>query len=130
MSMNRRQFLILTTGAAALAASDGRGLAAGGSVIDAGPVSNFAADGVYSNFRALGFFVIRKGEKLTALSSLCTHRKVQLTAEHDCSFYCKRHGSTFDPTGHVTKGPAKRDLPPLATTVNGAGHLLVTVPAA
>ena len=52
---------------------------------------------------------------------------VTLTARHDCSFYCKRHGSTFDPGGHVTKGPANRDLPLLATSVNGAGHLLVTV---
>jgi len=128
MSMNRRDFLFLTTGAAALAATEGLGLADAGSVIDAGPVGNFATDGVYSNFRALGFFVIRKGGKLTALSSICTHRKVQVTAEHDCSFYCKRHGSTFDPSGHVTKGPAKRDLPVLATSVNGAGHLLVTVP--
>lgn len=132
MSMNRRQFLILTTGAAAIAATDGLGLADAGSasVIDAGPVGSFAADGVYSNFRALGFFVIRKGEKLFALSSICTHRKIQVTAEHDCSFYCKRHGSMFDPTGHVTKGPAKRDLPVLVTTVNEAGRLLVTVPPA
>jgi Rieske Fe-S protein len=96
-------------------------------VNDAGPVGNFAADGVYGNFRELGFFVIRKGEKLFALSSICTHRKFTLKAEDDCSFYCKRHGSTFDPDGHVMKGPAKRDLPVLATSVNGAGHLIVKV---
>ena len=131
MNMNRREFLILTTGAAALAATDGPGLAEAGSgaVFDAGPVGNYAADGVYSNFRALGFFVIRKDGELTALSSICTHRKTQLTPEHDCSFYCKRHGSTFDPTGHVTKGPATRNLPVLVTSVNEAGHLLVTVSA-
>ena len=126
--ISRREFLTFTAGAAAMAATDGLGLADAGSVIDAGPVGNFAADGVYSDFRMSGFFVIRKGGRLTALSSVCTHRKVQITAEHDCSFFCKRHGSTFDPSGHVTKGPAKRDLPVLATTVNGAGHLLVTVP--
>lgn len=136
MSINRRQFLILTTTAAACAATgclamaDSGGSAATGSeqVIDAGPVSNFAADGVHDAFRSQGFFVIRKGEKLSAISSFCTHRKVQLKAEPDCSFYCKRHGSTFDPNGHVTHGPAKRDLPTLVTSVNEAGHLLVTVP--
>jgi hypothetical protein len=82
MSLSRREFLILTTGAAALAATDGLGLAdaASASVIDAGPVSNFATDGVYSNFRDLGFFVVRKGAKLTAFSSICPHRKYTLKA--------------------------------------------------
>ena len=136
MSLNRRQFLILTTATAACAATgclamaDSPGAAGPGQVIDAGPVATFAADGVYANFRDVGFFVIRKGGKLFALSAICTHRKVTLKAEPDCTFYCKRHGSTFDPTGHVTHGPAKRDLPVLATSVNGAGHLLVTVPLA
>jgi len=130
MPINRREFLIMTTATAACAAANCLAVAdAGvGGVIDAGPASNFAADGVYSNFRELGFFVVRKGPKLTAFSSICPHRKTTLKAEPDCSFYCKRHGSTFDPTGHVTKGPAKRDIPVLATSVNGSGHLLVTVP--
>jgi Rieske Fe-S protein len=132
MNINRRQFLILTTATATCAATDGLALSAGGvgseQVIDAGPVSNFAADRVYDSFRESGFFVIRKGTKLFALSSICTHRKFRLKAEPDCSFYCSRHGSTFDPGGHVTQGPAERDLPVLATSVNEAGHLLVKVP--
>src|SRR5689334_23323381 len=125
MSLNRREFLILTTATAASAAADCLALAdSGGSaavgpeqVVDAGPAGNFAADGVYDAFRGQGFFVVRKGAKLFALSSICTHRKFQLKAEPDCSFYCKRHGSTFDPNGHVTQGPAKRDLPVLVTSV-------------
>jgi Rieske Fe-S protein len=131
MDINRRDFLILTCASAACAATEGLTLAdsgGAGQVVDAGPVGNFAADGVYDSFRTVGFFVIRKGAKLFALSSICTHRKTALKAEPDCSFYCKRHGATFDPTGHVTKGPAKRDLPVLVTSVNEAGHLLVTVP--
>ena len=129
MSINRREFLILTGATAALAATDCLAIAADSEpVVDAGPASNFAADGVYGNFRDQGFFVIRKGEKLFALSSICTHRGVQLKAEPDCSFYCKRHGSTFDASGHVTHGPAKGDLPVLVTSVNATGHLMVTVP--
>lgn len=133
--MNRREFLALTMAIAAFAVTDNLASAAGssdaagpGQIIDAGPVANFAKDGVYDTFRCQGFFVIRKEGKLSALSSFCTHRKAQLKAEPDCSFYCKRHGSIFDPNGHVTKGPARRDLPELTTSVNEAGHLLVTVP--
>ena len=129
MTMDRRRFLALTAATAACAVTEGVALADAGApqVIDAGPVTDYAADGVYDSFRGLGFFVIRKGGKLSALSSICTHRRVQLKAEPDCSFYCKRHGSTFDPSGHVRRGPATRDLPVLATSVNNAGHLLVTV---
>jgi Rieske Fe-S protein len=133
MSINRRQFLFLTTAAAAFAVTENLALASdggAGQLIDAGPVANFAKDGVYDAYRSLGFFVIRKEGKLSALSSICTHRKVQLKAESDCSFYCKKHGSTFDPNGHVTKGPAKQNLPVLVTSVNEAGHLLVSVPCA
>jgi len=127
MSINRRQFLTMT--AAAVMVTDCLAPASDGQVVDAGPVGNYAADGVYDAYRSLGFFVVRKGDKISAISSYCTHKRVTLTARHDCSFYCKRHGSTFDPGGHVTKGPAKLDLPVLATSVNGAGHLLVTVSA-
>ena len=90
--------------------------------------SDYAKDGVYSGFVARGFFVVRRGDKLFALSAICTHRKCQLTAELDHSFYCKCHGSTFDPAGRVTEGPAKRDLPVLPTATNSEGQLLVRVP--
>jgi Rieske Fe-S protein len=132
MSLSRRQFLVLTTATAALAVADRLACAEAGpeQVVDAGPVGGFAADGVYDAYRSQGFFVIRQGPKLFALSSICTHRRVQLKAEPNCTFYCRRHGSTFDPNGHVTHGPARRDLPVLATSVNEAGHFLVQVPAA
>jgi Rieske Fe-S protein len=129
MDLSRREFLAMATATAMATAVDGRLLAAGSQTIDAGPVGNFASDGVYSDFRTLGFFVVREGGKLFALSSICTHRRVTLAAKTDCTFFCKRHGSTFDPTGHVTEGPAKRDLPVLATAVSANGHLLVSVPA-
>jgi cytochrome b6-f complex iron-sulfur subunit len=128
--MDRREFITLTAAASLCVAAGCPLLAAQsgpGQVIDAGPVGAYAKDGIYDAYRALGFFVISRGGKLSAISSFCTHRQVQLKAEPDGSFYCKRHGSTFDPAGHVTKGPAKRDLPSLPTTVSGSGHFLVTV---
>jgi cytochrome b6-f complex iron-sulfur subunit len=127
--INRRQFLILTVGFAA-GCKTGDNLATNTErIVNAGSVGNFAADGVYSNFRNQGFFVIRKGDKLFALSAICTHRKCKLTAEPDRSFSCPCHGSTFDPAGHVTAGPAKRDLLKFPAFPNEQGELVVNVPA-
>jgi len=127
MKINRRQFLILTAGVVA-GCKTGSNLAANEErMVNAGPVNNYAADGIYDHFRDQGFFVIRKGDKLFALSAFCTHRKCKLAAEPDRSFYCKCHGSTFDPGGHVTEGPAKRDLPILPAFANEQGQLIVKV---
>ena len=95
--------------------------------VNVGNVTRFNADGVYSEFRSRGFFIIRQGGKLFALSAICTHRKCKLTAQRDHSFVCPCHGSTFDAGGHVTEGPAVRDLPVLPTNVNEQGQLLVTI---
>lgn len=96
-------------------------------VVDAGPASQYAADGVYNQFRTQGFFIIRQGDKLFALSSTCTHRRCKLFAEPNSTFYCKCHGSTFDPTGGVTHGPARHNLPIFITATDAQGRLLVTV---
>jgi len=131
--MDRRQFLMLTavavvTGCQTVFAA-GRSTATHGErVVNAGPVSNYATDGLYDGFRDQGFFVIRKGERLFALSSFCTHRKCKLDTKSDRSFYCPCHGSTYSVGGKVTEGPATRDLPTLKTVTNTDGHLLVTIP--
>jgi Rieske Fe-S protein len=127
MMINRRQFLILTAGVVAGCKTGGIPVANEARIVNVGAVSNYATDGVYSNFRNQGVFVIRMGDKLFALSAICTHRKCKLTAEPDRSFYCHCHGSTFDPGGHVTEGPAKRDLPVLPMFANEQGQLIVKV---
>lgn len=136
-NVNRREFVILTCSAAATVCTgcssqppENSPVVLHPASIDAGPVENFAADGVYDHFGRQGFFIIRRGKELFALSSICTHRKCKLRAEPDHSFYCKCHGSTFDPLGHVTEGPAKRDLTMLPTTVDESGHLIVRAIAA
>jgi Rieske Fe-S protein len=131
MILKRREFLML--GAAVCAgcslAPRGEDAPTGKTrVVSAGDVSQYAGDGVYSGFREQGFFVIRQGGRLFALSAICTHRKCKLAAESDRSFFCKCHGSTFDPGGHVTKGPARLDLPALETWLDEKGQLLVKVP--
>jgi Rieske Fe-S protein len=128
--IKRREFLIL----AAAALSNPKIVEAGRlpsseRVVDVGPVSGYVSDGVYADFRNQGFFVVRKGKELFALSALCTHRKCKLSTQSDHSFYCPCHGSEFDPSGKVKEGPATRDLPQLPSFLSEKGHLLVKVPA-
>src|ERR1700752_1373489 len=130
MRINRRGFLMLTTSAVVTgcrSVNDNGAVVQSGRVVNAGPVVHYAADGVYTAFRNQGFFIVRQGGKLFALSATCTPKKSKLDAEPDHPFSCPCHGSTFDPIGHVTQGPAKRDLPAFATSVEGSGQLLVTI---
>lgn len=134
--ISRRKFLFwtaatLVAGCQAMAEQHNDGGSAANrheQVVNAGPVSKYAADGLYDAFRDQGFFLIRKGDKLVALSSYCTHRKCKLTTDRDHSFFCPCHGSTFAPNGKVTEGPAKRDLPTLPSFTNETGELFVRVP--
>ncbi len=129
MNLNRREFVILTCAVVGGCAAENPGenapIVLRPVSINAGPASDYSTDGVYDRFRAQGFFVIRRGGQLIALSSNCTHRACRLNAEPDHTFYCKCHGSTFDPAGKVTEGPAKRDLPALPTTIDASGRLIV-----
>jgi Rieske Fe-S protein len=128
-SVSRRDFLLVVAGLGAITgcAAEDSGNPAEPRVVNAGPAANFASDGVYTNFRESGFFVVRDGTKLSALSAICTHKKCKLSAEPDRSFYCPCHGSIFAPDGRVMTGPAKRDLPRFPAVVNEQGQLLVTV---
>ena len=132
--LSRKQFLLLAAAAVTAAGcesvSPGAGPAAAagaGRVVDAGPGSSYSADGLYSAFLSQGFFMARRNGQLVALSSYCTHRHCKLTPEPDRSFYCDCHGSTFDPGGKVTKGPATQNLPQLPLSIDSRGHVLVTV---
>ena len=122
--MDRRQF-ILATAAVVASCSDCLQAARESSPIDAGPSSNYAKDGVYNQFQDYGFFIVRKGGKLEVFSSYCTHRRCKLREEPDHSFYCKCHGSTFDPDGRVTLGPARKDLAKFTTKIDEKSHLIV-----
>jgi len=126
--LDRRGFLLLAATAAVAAGCESVNTGGGAPrVIDAGPASAYAKEGVYSQHKENGFFLIRHGSQLIAVSSYCTHRHCKLDAEQDRTFYCPCHGSTFDPSGKVTEGPAKRDLPIFATATDSRGHVMVTV---
>ena len=142
MDLNRRQFVLLTISAAAgscccalaqaseitaPATQPGTQPALPPDAVDAGPLDDFKSDDVYDAFREQGFFVIRRDEKVFALSSVCTHKGCKVRVQNDLSFKCKCHGSTFDKDGHVTKGPATRNLPRLAIAEDERRHVIVDV---
>jgi Rieske Fe-S protein len=132
MEINRRDFVLL-------AATVCAGCSAGGpvasdsdvpkvlKVIDAGPASLYNSDGIYDRFRHQGFFLVRDGGNLIALSSDCTHRDCPLRALPDHTLFCKCHGSRFDASGKVLRGPARRSLPQFPTVVDQSQHLMVQV---
>lgn len=92
--------------------------------VDAGPASAFARDGIHDAFARQGFFVVRRGRRLFAVSSVCTHQQVILDAGSD-DLGCPRHGSLFTPDGDVVKVPARLPLPRHAVRVDGRAHLVV-----
>lgn len=134
MRVTRRTFLVLGAAFAAgcVSTPGGANFSSGGKkrVVNAGPASQYLADGVYSRFRDVGFFIVRRGAHLFALAAICTHRHCTLDAEADKTFHCPCHGSTFDADGKVTHGPARRDLPEFAVSTDTDGNLLVNISAA
>lgn len=132
MNTNRREFIALAIASAAISC-EGREKPVSATsasipaerMADAGPLADFAADGVFDAHRHEGFFIVRRDKTLFAISSVCTHKGCKVRAQQDQSFACKCHGSTFDKDGKVTKGPAKQDLPRLSVAVNERQHLIV-----
>lgn len=138
MDLSRRQFIIVSAAAVAVGCDrTDKPIAAAptsqpattqsdsASVVDVGQMSQFNGDKVYDEFRDQGVFIIRRDRKVFGLSSICTHKGCKVRPQQDQSFLCKCHGSTFDRDGHVTKGPATRDLPHLPLATDPTGHLLV-----
>lgn len=81
-------------------------------------------------FRAdLGVFLVRAGDRLRALSAVCTHLGCTVAeARHEDAsqgeggFHCPCHGSRFSAEGRNVAGPAPRPLPwrPLVRAADGA----------
>ena len=61
---------------------------------------------------------------LVALSMLCTHVCCECSYEPSSSvIFCPCHGSTFDSTGNVLRGPAGSPLPTVELTIDGSGYI-------
>ena len=127
MEFTRKEFLVISACIPCLCMSKETNPGISERKVNAGPISNYALAGSYDKFRDQGFFVVRRGDKIFALSAICTHRRCKLTVSADYSYYCDCHGSTFDPNGRVTEGPATRDLPVLQSYIDEHGSLIVLV---
>lgn len=66
---------------------------------------------------------------LTALSMLCTHVCCDMSGYYDPAskeFYCPCHGSVFDSSGQVVRGPAQTRLPTVEFRVDSSGNVYPT----
>lgn len=69
----------------------------------------------------------RSDGTLAAYSLLCTHVCCEVTLVSSSNIlYCPCHGSEFDLSGRVLRGPASSALPSISLTVDGAGNVYPT----
>ena len=93
--------------------------------VDVGTPADYPHDGAYANYvKPARVIVVRQGGRLSAVSSVCTHRSCNLKPVED-DLRCPCHGSRYDLSGHVFKGPSTRDLPHYAIAVGPNGRLTV-----
>ena len=70
-------------------------------------------------------FLIRTNDKVTALSSTCTHLGCRVAWDAEAALLkCPCHGGTFDRSGHVKSGPPPAPLAALATRIE-SGQVMV-----
>ena len=125
--LNRREFVALTAMAACACALAGESALADApaGTFDAGPVTDFAADGIFDKFaKQQKFILIRKGSKLTAINAMCTHKNCVVKPKDD-TLKCPCHGSIFTTAGDVTKGPAKGNLGRFKVSIDAQNHVIV-----
>jgi cytochrome b6-f complex iron-sulfur subunit len=68
----------------------------------------------------------RSGNKITAMSAICTHRGCTLKSSNDGVFRCPCHGARFDAQGDVVRGPATKPLAKYPAKVEN-GEILVNI---
>lgn len=69
-------------------------------------------------------FVISDNEGIYAVSAVCTHLGCIISNKSD-KLTCPCHGSIFDLSGKVIKGPAKKDLDWYDLKVDEKGNLIL-----
>lgn len=100
-------------------------------LIDIGPVSDYAKDGVYDKLvKEKQIVLTQKGGKLYALTAICTHKKY-LVKVKDGQFFCPKHSSRFTPDGAPTPKPngkigaAKKPLTHYTISLDDKKHVIV-----
>ncbi|MBI3739995.1 MAG: ubiquinol-cytochrome c reductase iron-sulfur subunit [Chloroflexi bacterium] len=90
---------------------------------DLGPASNYPI-GSRSFVPDVPAFLIHDQNGFSALSLVCTH--LGCTVEQkDNGFACPCHGSLYDASGNVLRGPAQKSLRVLRVEVSANGNLIL-----
>ena len=125
MSLNRREFVIMTAaGACALAAGE-LPAAEAPHIVHVGRREEYARDGVYDKLaKTSKLLLIRKAERLYAATAICTHRNCVLKPVSG-ELRCPCHGSRYSLAGEVTRGPATDSLVRFAISCAADGAITV-----
>ncbi len=77
-------------------------------------------EGVISGLPRHGVFIIRNSEtQATVLSRVCTHQGCQVGDFNGGTATCPCHGSQYNLSGGVTRGPAPASLTRFNSSING-----------
>jgi nitrite reductase/ring-hydroxylating ferredoxin subunit len=126
-NLSRRQFVVLAAGCAAMCACGVGQVEADTSstTVDVGAVTDYPQTGIYDQYIKSNKIVIyRENGQMYASTAICPHKGARMVVKGD-QVYCPRHGSLFDDTGAVIKGPAEDSLERYAVSINDKNHLIV-----
>lgn len=73
------------------------------------------------------FIVINNNDKISVLSSKCTHLGCKINEFYNNELLCPCHGSAFDLDGNAVKGPATRPLKKMNFEINKATNEIVVI---
>lgn len=129
--MNRRRFMAVTCTCFACAETlaPRPALAGGGIKVDAGPLKNYAKDGIYDQYTINNFFIVRQKGRVFAVTATCPHKENALVRDsrNPNRITCTGHGAVFNAEGQRLEGPVKHGLERFPVTLNAEEHLLVSV---
>lgn len=64
------------------------------------------------------FIASKRGAAIKVFTNRCTHAGCKVNKEHNNTIVCACHGSAYNSSGEVLKGPASKNLKPLPFSTN------------
>lgn len=127
MGSTRRMFLKRAAGGAAVVACPGLLGSCSSKPVDAGNVADLASGDLVA-IVGEGVAIGLDADGLYAISTICTHANCDIAEDGTVDrsgLACACHGSTFDPNGAVTNGPAEDPLEHFAVELGEDGSITI-----